>query len=80
MAKRRVKFTFPPDLIAQPVIFNMGKEYQVVTNIRRAQVTRDRGWVILEISGGDDEIDRAIDWARAQGVRVDSIEGDVVAG
>lgn len=80
MARRRVKFTFPPDLITQPVIFNMGKECDVVTNIRRANVARDRGWAILEISGRDEEIDRAITWARGQGVRVDPIEGDVIDG
>lgn len=80
MAKRRVKFTFPPDLVTQPVIYNMGKEFHVVTNIRRASVTRDRGWVILEIAGGDDEIERALEWAKLQGVRIDPIEGDVVAG
>jgi hypothetical protein len=80
MAKTRVKFTFPPDLVTQPVIYNMGKEFHVVTNIRRANVTRERGWVILEITGGDEEIERAIGWAKAQGVRVDPIEGDVIAG
>jgi ABC-type methionine transport system ATPase subunit len=80
MAKRRVKFTFPPDLVKQPVIYNIGQEFEVVTNIRRASVARDRGWVILEITGSDDEIDRAIAWSKRQGVRVDPIEGDVVAG
>ena len=80
MAKQRVKFTFPPELITQPVIYNMGRQFDVVTNIRRANVTRDRGWVILEISGELPEIERAIDWATAQGVRVDPIEGDIVAG
>ena len=80
MARLRVKFTFPPDLITQPVIFNMAKECDVVTNIRRANVARDRGWVILEIAGRDDEIDRALAWAKLQGVRVDPIEGDVVDG
>ena len=80
MAKQRVKFTFPPNLITQPVIYNMGRQFDVVTNIRRANVTRDRGWVILEISGETREIERAIDWATGQGVRVDPIEGDIVAG
>jgi ABC-type methionine transport system ATPase subunit len=80
MARQRVKFTFPPDMINQPVVYNMGKQYQVVTNIRRANVTRDRGWMILEITGTDEEIERAIAWAKEQGVRVDPIEGDVVAG
>ena len=80
MAKQRVKFTFPPDLITQPVIYNMGRQFEVVTNIRRANVTREQGWVILEVVGDDAEIERAIAWALDQGVRVDPIEGDIVAG
>jgi hypothetical protein len=80
MAKQRVKFTFPPDRITQPLIYNMGRQFDVITNIRRANVTRDRGWVILEISGDTSEIERAVDWALNQGVRVDPIEGDIVAG
>jgi ABC-type methionine transport system ATPase subunit len=79
MAKQRVKFTFPPDLVQQPVIFNMGKQFHVVTNIRRANVSRDRGWVILEIAGEQDEIDRALQWSKDQGVRIESAEGDAAA-
>ncbi len=80
MVKQRVKLTFPTDLITQPVIYNMGREFEVVTNIRRANVSGDRGWVILEITGADGEIERAIQWAKQKGVRVDPIEGDVIAG
>ena len=80
MARQRVKFTFPPDLVTQPVVYNMGKQYQVVTNIRRANVSRERGWMILEISGSDEEIDRALGWARDQGVRIDSIDAETPAG
>jgi ABC-type methionine transport system ATPase subunit len=80
MIKRRVKFTFPPDLVTQPVIYSMGKQFNVVTNIRRANVTRERGWVVLELSGEEDEITRALEWARNQGVRVDPLEGDILAG
>ncbi|MFN8524407.1 MAG: NIL domain-containing protein [Chloroflexota bacterium] len=71
MAKIRVKFTFPPDLVTQPVVYNMGKEFRVVTNVRRANVAHDRGWMILEISGDQPELDRALAWAKEQGVRVD---------
>jgi ABC-type methionine transport system ATPase subunit len=75
MARQRVKFTFPPDLVKQPVVYNMGKEFQVVTNIRRANVSsHERGWMILEISGSNDEIQNALTWAKDQGVRVDSAE------
>jgi ABC-type methionine transport system ATPase subunit len=71
MAKKRVKLTFPPDLVKQPVVYSMGKEFRVVTNVRRANVSLDHGWMVLEISGDDAEIERAIGWAVDQGVRVE---------
>ena len=49
MAKQRVKFTFPPHLIQEPIIWRLGRQFDLVTNIRRADVTEDRGWVILEL-------------------------------
>ena len=36
MAKRRVRFTFPTPLVTQPVIYNLGHDFKIVTNIRRA--------------------------------------------
>lgn len=80
MAKQRVKFTFPQDLITIPVIYELGKEYNIVTNIRRADVTEDRGWVILELEGELPEIERGLEWVASQGVRVDPVQGDILAG
>jgi hypothetical protein len=80
MAKQRVKFTFPQELITLPIIYELGKQFKVVTNIRRADVTEDRGWVVLEIEGDLEEIERGLDWVAAKGVRVDPVQGDVVEG
>jgi len=80
MAKQRVKFTFPTELIKEPVIWRLGKNFQVVTNIRRADVTEDRGWVVLELEGEMEEIERGIRWVEAQGVRVDPVPGDIIEG
>ncbi len=74
MAAERVKFTFPPDLVNTPVIYNMGKEFGVVTNIRRANLSHDRGWVILEVVGNSDDVQRSLSWAREQGVRIEPVE------
>jgi hypothetical protein len=76
MATTRVKFTLPPDLVNQPVIYNMGKQFGVVTNLRRANIGRDRGWVVLELIGSPEDIERALAWAREQGVRVDPLEAE----
>ncbi len=80
MAKHRVKFTFPQELISNPIIYDLGIRFKVVTNIRRADVTHDRGWVELELVGKKEDIDRGIEWVKSQGVRIDPVGGDVVEG
>lgn len=80
MESRRVKFTFVEDLIKEPIIWKLGREFEIVTNIRRADVTDQRGWVILELDGERDEIDRGLEWVSQQGVRIDPISEDIVEG
>lgn len=80
MAKQRVKFTFPQELITMPIIYDLGKQFNVVTNIRRADVTEDRGWVVLELDGDMEEIERGLEWVASKGVRVDPVQGDIVEG
>ena len=80
MAKQRVKFTFEQGLIKEPVIWKLGRQFDLVTNIRRADVTDDRGWVVLELEGDRPEIERGIRWVQEQGVRVDPVAGDIVEG
>lgn len=80
MTKLRVKFTFPPQEVTEPLIHGLGKDFHVVTNIRRANVTKERGWVILELEGSDEDLQRGIEWVTSKGVRVDPISGDVIDG
>ncbi len=80
MAIRRVRFTFPEQLIKEPLIYNLGREFRVVTNVRMADVDETTGWVVLELDGDVGEIDRSLAWAQAKGVRVDPVLGDMVEG
>ena len=80
MVKRRVKFTFPTPLITEPVIYELGHRYKVVTNIRRADVREDMGWVVLELDGSEEEIASGLEWVTGTGVRVDPVSGDVIEG
>ena len=80
MIKRGVKFTFPPELIKEPIIHNLGQQFRVVTNIRRADVNGDKGWVVLELEGDEEDIERGIAWVTSKGVRGDPVIGDIVEG
>ncbi len=74
----KVRLTIPPEKITEPIIYNIGQQFRVITNIRRANVTEDAGWVMLELLGASDEIERTIDYLKNIRVQVELVEGDVV--
>jgi len=76
MATRRIKLTFPQDLIKEPVIFTMAKKFDVMPNIRRAKVTESAGEVILELEGSEQMLEEGIAYLKERGVKVDPLEGD----
>ncbi len=80
MAKKQVMFTFPEELIREPIIYNLGQQFKVVTNIRRADISEEKGWVVLELEGEEREIEQGIAWVNSKGVRVDPVIGDIVEG
>ena len=80
MASKRVRFTFEGERVGDPLIYRLGHEFELVTNIRMADVEHDFGWVVLELEGEGDEIERGIQWMQDSGVRVDPVGGDVVDG
>ena len=77
---QRVRFTFLDRLIKEPVVYRLGHDFAVVTNIRRADIQEGIGWVLLELEGEQQAIDDGLEWVRSLGVRVDPALGDVVEG
>jgi L-aspartate semialdehyde sulfurtransferase ferredoxin len=73
----RVRLTFPENLIKQPVIGRLAREFDVLPNIRRASVEDDVGWMICELQGDEDAVDRALSWLAELGVGVDRM-GDLL--
>lgn len=77
MIEVRVKLTFPEHLVREPIVAKLVRDFNVEPNIRRANVTDHEGWIVCEIGGQATDLDRALDWLRDQGLRVDLL-GDVV--
>jgi L-aspartate semialdehyde sulfurtransferase ferredoxin len=78
MARLRVRLTFPAERVQEPIIYHLVKDFDIVTNIRRADVKGDHGWVVLEMESDETTLDRGIAWLKGKGVTVDPIESDVV--
>lgn len=74
MTKLRVKLTFPEKLIKEPVIYNLGKKYDIVTNIRRANVEQTVGWVVLEMDASEESLENGLRYLDEVGVIVEQLD------
>ncbi len=78
--RKRLWLTYPKQKIQRPVIYELGHQFQVITNIRQASVTEEVGIVSLELEGERAEIKRAIAWLEELGVKVEPVEINVIEG
>jgi hypothetical protein len=76
----RLFVSFPEDLVDRPMIYEVVKRFDVVPNIRRANVEQHSGWVILELNGEQEQLDGSIAYLEAVGCTVNTMEGDVIEG
>ena len=78
--KLRVYLTFDEETVREPIIWKLAKEFDVITNIRTAEVKNHMGLVGLEIEGADDVVEASVVWLGKQGVHVEPIEQNVIEG
>jgi ABC-type methionine transport system ATPase subunit len=77
----RVYLTFNEATVREPIIWKLAKEFDVITNIRTAEVKDHTGLVGLEIDGADDVVEAAVKWLEDHdGVHVEPIEQNIIEG
>lgn len=76
--KSRVWLMYPPRLIGTPVIWQLGRKFEVITNIRQASVTNEIGIVCLELEGRRAVVAAAIKWLEKLGIKVEPVEISVL--
>jgi len=74
MARRRVYMTYLGDVMKEPLIYELGHKFKIITNIRGATIKDDIGLVTLEVTGEDAELERGLAWLEAKGVKIEPIE------
>lgn len=61
----------------EPILYRVGRDYNVVTNIRRASMNEEGGVIVVEIEGALEEVQRAIAWLNTTGIQVDAEQRSV---
>ena len=73
MVTRRVSLTYPLELIKEPVIYRVSKEYNLVPNIRKARVTDTVGEMVLDFQGREEDLEQGIAHLTRLGIRVEEV-------
>ena len=74
MPVERFNLTFSKQMSTQPIIYNLGKKYRLVTILERANISEEAGWVQIAFNGDHDEIQRAIADLNTMGVYITPTE------
>ena len=73
---KRVRLTYPVELLRQPVLYQLIRQFELVTNIMQADVSPQSGCIILEMRGEEETIQKALDWMAEQGIQVHVLTKD----
>lgn len=76
----RLWLMYPTRLITRPVLWELGRKFELTTNLRQASVNDEVGLVCTELQGERDEIKRAIAWLEELGVKVEPVEINTIEG
>jgi L-aspartate semialdehyde sulfurtransferase ferredoxin len=67
---RKIHCVFPPVVLEEPLFHRISRDFNIVTNIRAAEVSEDSGFMDLELEGDPEEVDRVISYLQEKGVNV----------
>jgi ABC-type methionine transport system ATPase subunit len=79
MQKTRLWLMFPSRLITRPILWELAKKFELITNVRQASITTEIGLVSVELDGEREEIKKAIAWLEEEGIKVEPVEIGTIA-
>jgi len=76
--QKRLWLMYPIKLITNPVVWELGHKFPVITNVRQASVADEIGIVCLELSGPAKSVKAAVQWLEKMGIKVEPVEIGVI--
>jgi ABC-type methionine transport system ATPase subunit len=62
------------DVVEKPWLWKLSRDFGVQVNIKKASVDTDYGWMLVELDGPVEEIQRATAWLMTSGMHVEASE------
>ena len=78
MKKKRVVLTLPPDLIEQPIVYNLIKNHDLMVSILRANITpKEQGRLVIELSGEKRKVDAGMAYLAGLEIEIQPLAQDI---
>ena len=79
MVSKRIVLHFPHNLVDQPIVYKLVKEYNLKFNILRASVTpKEEGLLVLELIGEEKDYEQGVQYLKEVGVKVQLLSQDII--
>jgi ferredoxin len=79
MVSKRIVLHFPPQLVEEPIVWRLVKDYNLQFNILKAYVTpQEEGLMVLELCGKKENYDRGMKYLKDAGVKIQPLSQDVI--
>lgn len=78
MISRRIVLKFPHQLVDQPIVYKLVRNYDLEFNILKAYVTpREEGLLVIELKGEEDKYNQGIDYLKNLGIGIQPLSKDI---
>ncbi|HVN23613.1 MAG TPA: NIL domain-containing protein [Syntrophorhabdales bacterium] len=76
--KKRVILRFKRNTIDKPIVFRLAKDYNLVFNILRANISpKAESMMVMELEGNEDDFNRGMAYLRDSNIGIEPIEQDI---
>lgn len=76
---KKVVLRFDAKIVDQPIMYKLIKDYNLVTNILKADINPNKqGYLVLELSGESEHYAEGIEYLNSLGISVDALQEKVV--
>jgi Pyruvate/2-oxoacid:ferredoxin oxidoreductase delta subunit len=76
--KKRIILRFQRNDIDKPIVYRLGKDFDLVYTILRANVSpRAESMMVLEVEGAENNFDKGIAYLQEIGVAIENIDQDI---
>ncbi len=79
IVNRNIILRFAPDMVDQPIVYRLVKDFDLIPSIIKANVNPDRqGYLVLSIAGYEKDYQEAVTYMQSTGMEVGFLSDSIV--